>query len=624
MMPTLKDRPLLTDNELASIPAGSIFLFDIECYPNYFLIAFKHKNSGKYLTFELWQNETFDRDKLNWLLFNFLIVGFNSNDYDIVMAQMSLYRPNCNYLKQISNDIIQNQLKYWVSIKKYKLTKVNYNHIDLIEVAPLKGSLKLYGARLHCPTIQKLPYHHETELTWEQKDNVKNYCFNDLDVTDLLLDELRKPIELRYQLSDKYNVDTRSKSDAQIAEEVIKAELKHVGIFATKPKVDFNEPVSFTTPAFINFKTKQLQDILKLVESCEFYLGADGKLSLPKQLQNQHIKINKSEYKLAKGGLHSREKSELHRETDDLFISDFDMESFYPKIILNEKLFPKHLGEAFLEAYEKIVNERVSAKRSENKPVADSLKIVINGLFGKFGNSYSIVFSPKLLIQVTLTGQLFLLMLIELMETNGITVISANTDGIILKYNKNERDKVLNLIKHVEETVHFKTEETRYKTVASRDVNNYIAIKHNDEIKAKGCYAEVGSALNSKLSKNPQSVICSKAIWYLLAHDTPIEETINNCNDITQFVTVRNVKGGGYKDGQFLGKVVRWYYAKNEKSFICYANGNKVATSDGAKPLMSLPTLLPEDIDYARYINETNGILADIGYYKQPKIRKLF
>src|SRR3546814_14028970 len=58
--------------------------------------------------------------------------------------------------------------------------------------------------------------------------------------------------------------------------------------------------------------------------------------------------------------------------------------------------------------------------RSGNKPVADSLKIVINGSFGKFGSKYSILYAPNFLTQTTLTGQLSILLLIEMLEMAGI------------------------------------------------------------------------------------------------------------------------------------------------------------------------------------------------------------
>lgn len=164
----------------------------------------------------------------------------------------------------------------------------------------------------------------------------------------------------------------------------------------------------------------------------------------------------------------------------------------------------------------------------------------------------------------------------------------------------------------------FATEEARYKAVFSRDVNNYIAIKENGESKVKGAYSSKGSALNSPLSKNPECQIISDAIQAFLANNKSITETIVQCTDIRKFVSVRTVKGGAAKDGCYLGKAIRWYYAKDEHGTINYVqSGNKVPKSEGAKPLMILPASIPEDLDYDYYITEAKNMLYDIGYLQK-------
>jgi len=114
-------------------------------------------------------------------------------------------------------------------------------------------------------------------------------------------------------------------------------------------------------------------------------------------------------------------------------------------------------------------------------------------------------------------------------------------------------------------------------------------------------------------------------VQVLLTKNIPIEQTIKSCKDIRRFVSLIKVTGGGEKDGIYLGKTVRFYYAKNIKGCICrVANGNKVPKTDGAKPCQDLPTSFPEDIDYNRYITEAEEILYEIGYLKKEKQQKFF
>lgn len=67
---------------------------------------------------------------------------------------------------------------------------------------------------------------------------------------------------------------------------------------------------------------------------------------------------------------------------------------------------------------------------------------------------------------------------------------------------------------------------------------------------------------------------------------------------------------------EFVGKTVRWYYAKDVPGELVYAlSGNKVPRSDGAKPMMVFDNdnQVPSDVDHDWYINEAVRMLRDIG-----------
>jgi len=118
--------------------------------------------------------------------------------------------------------------------------------------------------------------------------------------------------------------------------------------------------------------------------------------------------------------------------------------------------------------------------------------------------------------------------------------------------------------------------------------------------------------------------ICVDAVTALIVGNTPIEETIRNCKDVTKFVTCRNVKGGGAYQGIYLGKIVRFYHAKGSNACLEYViNGHKVPESDGAKPLMDLNGF-PDDIDYDWYVERSVEILKQIGYLKVEKQQRFF
>ena len=222
------------------------------------------------------------------------------------------------------------------------------------------------------------------------------------------------------------------------------------------------------------------------------------------------------------------------------------------------------------------------------------------------------------MIRTTLTGQLSLLMLIEVLEKIGIPVVSANTDGIVIKCPRESKDTLDTVIARWEAHTKLETEETLYDALYSRDVNNYIAITTDGKAKAKGAYGNPG------LSKNPQNTICSEAVVAYLSKFIPVEKTVRDCTDITKFLTLRTVKGGAEKNGTPIGKAIRWYYADGEKGTINYVNnGNIVPRSEGAKPLMDIPETFPDDVDYEWYIRECEEILMSVGAKLRPVVDKL-
>jgi len=654
---SVKPVEFMTMEELANEPAGSVFIFDVECYINFWYVAFKSLSSGKFIAFERSPDRNFDESQLRFVLWRFCIVSFNGINYDIPIIEYAMKGASCEQLKEASDFIIKSGPNYgtekvrpFAFSKRYGVTIGKYNHIDLIEVAPLQGSLKLYAGRMHCERMQDLPFPEDHVLTKEDGEIIRPYCCNDLKNTELLFNELSSELKLRAEMSEEYKLDLRSKSDAQVAEAVINSELEKVlGYYPKKPTLAADTILKYETPSFIQYQTKELSDLLDVIKDARFSLDGLGSPIMPKELEKLTAKIGNSIYKLGMGGLHSSEKKTAHYATDSILLADNDVESFYPRTILNQRLFPNHLGEAFLIVYEKIVNTRIHAKamaakcKKEGdrkgaktwKTVADSLKITINGSFGKLGNKYSTLYAPQLMLQVTITGQLVLLMLIEALELIGIECVSGNTDGVVSKYAKERHEDVRNMILMWEQHTGYKTEETRYKAVYSRDVNSYVAIKEEGDLesrflddrlgaKTKGAFCERGSALNSILSKNPETLICNDAVLEYLVNGTPVDKTIKECKDFRRFVSVKNVKGGGEKNGKYLGKVVRWYYPKNEAGFIAYVgSGNKVGKTDGARPVMDLPDSFPDDIDYNKYTKEAIEMLYDCGRLKKTATAKL-
>jgi hypothetical protein len=92
-------------------------------------------------------------------------------------------------------------------------------------------------------------------------------------------------------------------------------------------------------------------------------------------------------------------------------------------------------------------------------------------------------------------------------------------------------------------------------------------------------------------------------------------------SQVTDFISVRSVTGGGKQGDKYLGRTVRWYQTREQLPPLTYAsNGNKVAKTDGARECMEMPKGIPADLDYDWYFREIRRVIKDIGAEKYLEV----
>lgn len=602
-------------------------IYDIEVCKNNAMVGFENYKTGKVKQFQYDESK-----KIKKYIKKSTLVGFNSRNFDDIILQLMIDGESIDEIFRVTLDLIVHDGKRWDYHTDIK-------SVDLIEVATGQASLKLYGARLGTKRIQDLPYDPNEKHSKKMWKNVCDYNKNDLRVTKELYDFLQPQLQLRADIGKQYGIDVMSRSDAQVAEDIFSVELKKVGINAKKVKKEIPKEIIYEAPKAVKFKSKKLKKLVKNIEDTVFGVDKGGSPMLPQWLKDEVIEINGKTYNIGIGGIHSQEKSISHAGD----MGNVDIASMYPSLIVTLGLYPPHLGPKWLSIYSNIKDIRLEAKRAGDKVKSDMLKIVLNGSYGKLGSKYSFLYAPELLLTITLTGQLYMLMLIERLEAKGVNVVSANTDGLEILYDNN-RKLVKKIVTQWEKETGMEMEYGFYKSLHSRDVNSYVAV-YDNYVKAKGYYAFPA------IDKNPQYPIVTHAIRMYLLDGTPIEKTIKGCGDPAEFCISRKVAGGGLwspteypnteeydkfivefeagkrkdnkalrkrneayqrdfvlmeKEKWYLGKVVRYYFSKNGKPLYYGTSGNKVPLSseyNGSKPMMELTDDVPNDLDYKAYID---------------------
>ena len=613
------DDPLLFDIDTWDWNTSSAVGLDVEVYRNYFVVCFKRFIDGKRLAFERSERIGLQEDSIRiikGIIRQNTIVTFNGNAYDFYILALALSGETCPALKEASDRVIFSEDRGWENNDIVKQKFPVLNHIDLMEPNPsVRMGLKMLAGRLHSRFLVDLPFEPNKLLTPREMNLTTLYCQNDIDCNEIIYKALREPLLMRVALGKRYKADFRSKSDSQIGESIVKIRVsKMTKQRIIKPPAVSETTFTYTPPKFIRFDRPDLVELLQNLSTTVFHANSYGKTSTPPVLRDRVVKINKMQYAMGIGGLHSMEAHRALQSNNDRLLIDVDVASQYPSIICNLGLYPAALGPAFLEVYKELREERLSAKAAGDKIAADGGRIALNGVYGKLGSPYSVLYAPNILVTVTLTGQLSILMLIERAENSEIEVVSANTDGVVFYCPREKLDVLEEILAQWEYDTGFTTERTPYKALYSMSVNTYIAIKEDGKVKRKGPLSDPweDGDLRVQMSKNPQMTICSAAVVAYLKDGIPLQDTIHNSDDPKRFLTLIRANNGGYWRGNYLGKSIRYYWSLSG-SPIVNKTGGRIPKTEGARPLIELPDKLPRDLDYLRYCDEAYKLLVDLG-----------
>jgi len=263
--------------------------------------------------------------------------------------------------------------------------------------------------------------------------------------------------------------------------------------------------------------------------------------------------------------VHSKNENEIYEQNDKYDIDDYDVSSMYPITILNNKYIPKHLGIELLNVYRAVYDKRLLLKpKAKNdkriKGIVEALKLALNSVFGKLGMMEGWLYDKKALLSVTLTGQLSIMMLVEMYELAGFHVISANTDGVTILVDKNRRVELEEINKKWIGITSVALERTGYKKMIFSTVNDYLAIQEDGEIKKKGDFIT-----KHELWKNKSGKMLALALEAYFIKGIHPKEFIENQKNIYDFCIMARATGQLHLELQEgekrtkLKKLVRYY-----------------------------------------------------------------
>ena len=450
---------------------------------------------------------------------------------------------------------------------------------DLRDDLPQGLSLKaIEGNNRENIVESKVDFTIDRKLTDEEIDEVIRYCKNDVEATYHLYKKREKYIQSKKDIAKFKNVselEVLPLTNAKLTSFVLDAKYR-----------DYGDEFEYTPPECLRLnKYAYILDFFKdpiayTLKGLEAQLETETRTVKRKSLTRKIEKIKDSNRYSCKleteiagvphvygwGGIHGAVKNFFYKETEGYRIVDIDVGSYYPSMMLVFNYISRSVPSA--ELYANIYKTRLEAKHKGDKATANALKLVLNTCYGAMKNRYNDLYDPRNASAICITGMLLLTDIIEKLETiEGFELIQSNTDGIIFKYPIPQESKVEVIVREWEKRTGLNMEYTIIKDVAQKDVNNYVMkagetylIKERDDgtyekivtdkdenkIKTKGGYVSLSSGGDFK---NNSMVILHKAIVNYFMEDKPVEDTINECNNIEEFQII--AKTGSTYDGTY-------------------------------------------------------------------------
>lgn len=467
-------------------------------------------------------------------------------------------------------------------------------------------------------------------------DPMLYYNKNDVFICCEMVRQKPDEVKLRYSISHAFGVNVLCSARANIADKLTVKFYSDMSGLSSKQFIKGRTErtkLSFKKIIFphIQFKTPELQKML--AEMMQVSITRTNKDAFSKE-----ITFYGTTYTLATGGIHSQDPPRICRSDDKFVYLHHDYTSYYPSIMISYNIAPKHLDKAtFVRMVSYLKETRVKCKHTKdedglvmegvpNQIGAEALKIVINSIYGKLGSELFFLYDRFAQMQVTINGQLMTMTLIEELELSGIHVISANTDGIVIKLPRDKFSVYKDITDRWNATNRMGADYEEYKMIASRDINNYFDIQTNGKIEYKG-------ALDPKqylkeLKKGYDAPVVAVAVFEYLVNNVPVMTTLRNHKDILDFCKTQNV-GRQFEvvyDVCEKGKIIHIHSQRHVRFYVStkgviIQKENKVS---GAKSklasgnlvciLNSLDDLPIEErnIDYSYYYNECYKIIDPI------------
>lgn len=492
-----------------------LLFYDIEVFKHDWIVVIIDYKSGKRCEIAN------DRNMLSRIYTRFkdaIWVGYNNRHYDQYIFKALLLNMNP---KEINDKLINENIKGYQISKKFKNIQM-YNYDCMLLGKGLKQLEGFMGESIEETSVD---FNIDRKLTDNELKDSISYCVHDVEQTIKVFNETKQEFDAHLGMITEFKLDMDcfSKTKAQLSAQVLGAERLH--------GIDDELEYEFMNTLSLD-KYKYIQEWFD--KNRFYHIKHDNKKDTPNKLKTDVMGLSTT---FGFGGVHSA----LTKYKSEGFLVHSDVRSYYPTAMVLYDLLSRAVKEPI--KYKNVLGTRVYYKMLGD-PRQAPYKIILNSTFGIAKDKNSAMYDPKKANEICINCQLFLVDLVEKLEKelgDNIINVQLNTDGIIMKLtDKSYFDKYVEICEEWQKRTGFELEHDLIKRIIQKDVNNYLFEFESGKIERKGAYVKKLSKIDYNLS------IVNKAVVEYLLHDVPVEETINNCDDLIEFQQISKI-GSTYK-----------------------------------------------------------------------------
>ena len=580
-------------------------VYDIETLPNVFTLNAQSLYGDFESTWEISWYRDDRRQLLQW--FEYLrqtqtpMIGFNNLGFDYPVIHFIMMFPNCT-IDQIyqqaqsilkSNDRFSNMI--W-SNKRFA-PQIDLFKIHHFDNKAKTTSLKALQINMRSETVVESEKGFGVNYSAAEIDSeLIPYNKHDVKETKAFAFFSLEAIKFRASFIDKFGIEVLNFNDSKMGSKILEHRLgEHVCYDKSsgkkKPRQTPRWRIALNDIIFpyVSFQNPEFQRVLDYMRAQilvpDDILDPEATIKTKGVFSKLKATVGGIEFHFGTGGIHGSVSAQRVVSDDTWLIRDIDVKSLYPSIAIVNRLYPEHLGEAFITEYAKLPVERAEHKKGTVENA--SLKLAANGTYGNSNNKYSVFYDPKFTMTITINGQLLLCMLAERMVTvPTIQLIQINTDGITYRIHKDYEPMVVEICKQWEAFTCLVLEDADYNRMWIRDVNNYVAeskVKPGSnkppKLKQKGAYW-FPDPLNyaESISKNSppawhkdlSNIVSQRAALSAMLYGTDPELFIRAHSDPFDFMLRAKVNRASrlLLGGQKIQSTSRYYVAKNGHDLI--------------------------------------------------------